>query len=123
VKEWRFALSRKWVGYFAVAVVFAIVCAFLANWQWQRRAENLALLDRLNANYSAEPAALTSILPELSSYSDADHYRPVTITGTYLVDKTCRRRPETSSSSTADGSPPATGRTPPTRSPLRPAGP
>ncbi|ARC56856.1 putative SURF1-like protein [Frondihabitans sp. 762G35] len=88
MKEWRFALSRKWLGYFAVAVVFAIVCAFLAHWQWQRRAENLALLDRLNANYSAQPVALTSILPELSSYSDADEYRPVKVTGTYLVDKT-----------------------------------
>jgi cytochrome oxidase assembly protein ShyY1 len=88
VKEWRFALSKKWLGYLAVAIVFAIVCAFLANWQWARRGENLALQHRLDANYNARPVDVDTILPNLGSYTAADQYRPVKITGTYLTDKT-----------------------------------
>lgn len=88
MREWRFVLSKKWLGYLAVAVVFAVVCVFLSHWQWERRAENLALQDRLNANYNARPVAITSILPELDSYSAADEFKPVRVTGRYLVDKT-----------------------------------
>ncbi|ROQ40974.1 cytochrome oxidase assembly protein ShyY1 [Frondihabitans sp. PhB188] len=86
MKEWRFAFSRKWVGYFAVAVVFAIVCAFLSHWQWERRGENLALQHTLQANYDAEPVPLADVLTNLDSYSSADEFKPVTVTGTYLAD-------------------------------------
>lgn len=88
MREWRFVFSKKWVGYLAVAVVFAVICVFLSHWQWERRAENLALQDRLNDNYNARPVALTSILPDRDSYSAADEFKPVTVTGHYLVDKT-----------------------------------
>lgn len=88
MREWRFALSKKWLGYLAVAVVFAIICVVLSHWQWQRRAENLALQDRLNDNYNARPVDIASILPDLDSYRSADEFTPVKVTGRYLVDKT-----------------------------------
>lgn len=88
MREWRFALSKKWLGYLAVAVVFAVICAFLSHWQWQRRAENLALQELLNDNYNARLVDITSILPELDSYSATDEFTPVKVTGRYLVDKT-----------------------------------
>ncbi|MEY2946460.1 MAG: hypothetical protein RL243_1244, partial [Actinomycetota bacterium] len=28
---------KRWIRWIAVAVVFAIACGFLANWQWNRR--------------------------------------------------------------------------------------
>ena len=88
MNEWRFVLSKKWIGYFVVACAFALVCVILSNWQWDRRAENLALQNRLNANYNAAPVALSSILPKLGSYSASDEFRPVSVTGRYLIDKT-----------------------------------
>ena len=30
---WSFAFSRRWFGYLAFAIVFAIACGFLSNWQ------------------------------------------------------------------------------------------
>ncbi len=86
MKEWRFALSKKWVGYLSVAVVFAIICAGLSHWQWERRGENLALQEKLDANYNARPVDLSSVLPNLDSYSASDEFTPVRVTGTYLAD-------------------------------------
>ena len=88
MREWRFVLSKKWLGYFGVACVFALICVVLSHWQWDRRAENLALQDRLDTNYNAKPVELSSILPHLDSYSTADEFRPVSVTGHYLVDHT-----------------------------------
>lgn len=88
MRQWRFVLSKKWIGYFVVAVVFAVICAVLSHWQWERRSENLALQNRLDDNYNARPVEITSILPNLDSYSAADEFRPVTVTGRYLADKT-----------------------------------
>jgi cytochrome oxidase assembly protein ShyY1 len=88
VKEWRFVFSKKWLGYLGVAVVFAIICVFLSHWQWDRRSENLALQDLLDSNYNAEPVEITSVLPHLDSYSADDEFKPVSVTGHYLTDKT-----------------------------------
>ncbi|GAA4683421.1 SURF1 family cytochrome oxidase biogenesis protein [Frondihabitans cladoniiphilus] len=87
MREWRFVLSKKWLGYLGVAVAFALICVILSHWQWDRRTENLTELNRLNANYNAKPVEVTSILPSLTSYTANDEYRPVKVTGTYLADK------------------------------------
>ena len=49
----RFALSRRWLGYLAVAVVFAIICVFLAHWQWSRHDEIGSLIKEYNKMISA----------------------------------------------------------------------
>ena len=36
---WGFALSRRWLGYLALVVVFAIACTLLSLWQIARRDE------------------------------------------------------------------------------------
>jgi cytochrome oxidase assembly protein ShyY1 len=88
VREWRFVLSKKWLGYLGVAVVFAILCVLLSHWQWDRRAENLALQSKLDSNYNARPVTLDSVLPTLHSYDSADEFTPVKVTGHYLTGKT-----------------------------------
>jgi cytochrome oxidase assembly protein ShyY1 len=88
VKEWRFAFSRRWIGYFGVALVFALICVVLSHWQWERKAENLALLDKLNANYNSKPVDLHTILPSRSSYSSNDEFKQVKVTGRYLTKET-----------------------------------
>ncbi|WP_423924083.1 SURF1 family protein [Frigoribacterium sp. 2-23] len=95
MEGWRFALSKKWLGYLGVAVVFAIVCAFLAHWQWTRHEEKMAVVAQLEQRYDATPIPLDDALPTLASYDSALEWQPVTMTGRYLADETMlvRNRP------------------------------
>jgi cytochrome oxidase assembly protein ShyY1 len=77
----------RWTSYIAVAIVFAIACGFLSNWQFTRnagRAEQLALVAR---NYDAEPLALDAIIAPGDALGAADEWRPVVLEGEYLVDE------------------------------------
>ena len=97
---WRFAFNRRWFGYLMVAIVFAIACVLLSKWQFARRDEAVAEVDRITANYDATPVPLGSVLPSLSAFDETDKWLPVTATGSYLVDEQLlvRNRPH-------DGSP------------------
>ena len=86
MNNWRFALTWHWARYFALAVVFALVCVGLCLWQLDRRDTALAELERIDNNYSADPVALDEVLPELDSFELSQKWTPVTMTGTYLSD-------------------------------------
>jgi len=86
VNNWRFALTWHWARYFALAVVFALVCVGLCLWQLDRRDTALAELERIDNNYSADPVALDEVLPEPDSFELSQKWTPVTMTGTYLSD-------------------------------------
>lgn len=81
---WRFLLSRRWAGYLALTVLFAVVCVFLGNWQLARRAEAQAEIQRVDTNWSAEPVPLTEALPSLDSFDESQKWLPVVMEGTYL---------------------------------------
>ncbi len=49
---------RRWGGYLAVVIVFAVACGLLSWWQWSRRAEAVAEIDRVTVNYDAQPVAI-----------------------------------------------------------------
>lgn len=87
MKNWRFAFSRRWFGYLAMAIVFALACVALSNWQFARKAETKAANDLINTNYARTPVAIDDILPKLDSWSDGVTWTPVTVTGTYNVDE------------------------------------
>jgi cytochrome oxidase assembly protein ShyY1 len=84
--NWHFAFTRRWFGYLAMAIVFAIACVLLSNWQFDRKAETKAENDLVAENYSRTPQPIADVLPALDSYSDTNKWVPVTATGTYLVD-------------------------------------
>ena len=86
MKEWRFAISRRWFGYLALAIAFAIACACLAAWQIGRRNEALAEINRVETNWDSTPRVLDAVLPQLDSWADDDKWTPVTMSGHYLVD-------------------------------------
>ena len=92
---WGFAFSRKWAGYLALVIVFAIVCVCLAFWQIARRDEALQEIDRVETNWSAAPVPVADALPTLTSFDVEQKYVPVTMTGTYLADdeRLVRNRP------------------------------
>ncbi len=84
--RWQFALTPRWFGYLALAVVFAIVCSMLGAWQFQRRADARAEIDVVEANYDRGPVALGSVLNTLESYDESQKWTPVVLEGHYLIE-------------------------------------
>jgi cytochrome oxidase assembly protein ShyY1 len=95
VTGWRFAFTRRWAGYLALTVVFAIVCVSLGFWQLARRAEARAEIDRVETNWGSDPVPIGEVLPDLESFDADDKWMPVELTGHYLVDEQllARNRP------------------------------
>lgn len=85
--RWRFAFSRRWLGYLALVVVFAVACVFLSLWQLARRDEARAEITRVEENWDAAPVEVSRLLPQLDSFDADDKYRPVTLTGVYDTDE------------------------------------
>lgn len=81
---WSFLYSRRWIGYFALFVIFAIACVYLGNWQFDRRGQARAEIARIDNNYDATPTPLAETLPELDSFDvDAHKWLTVTLEGSY----------------------------------------
>lgn len=83
---WGFVRSWRWAGYLALVIAFAIACSSLAMWQLNRRAEALAAIAKVEANYDSAPVAIGSLLPALDSFSDDEEWRQVRLDGRYLAD-------------------------------------
>lgn len=84
---WKVAASRRWLGYLAVTVVFAIVCSLLGVWQWNRREEAVAAIERIENNYDAAPVTLDEALPNRDELDADVEWQPVAVSGEYLVDE------------------------------------
>ena len=77
----------RWGIYLLVAVGFAIACAFLSQWQFDRnesRAEQIALVER---NYDADPVPVSDLLGTAGVLHGADEWHPVLLRGEYLADE------------------------------------
>jgi cytochrome oxidase assembly protein ShyY1 len=81
---WRFLTSRRWAGYLALTVVFALVCVLLGFWQLARRDDALAENNRVAANYDADPRPVHEVLPDLDSFDAEDKWATVSLRGEYL---------------------------------------
>jgi cytochrome oxidase assembly protein ShyY1 len=86
---------RQWSKWFAVVLVFAIACGFLANWQFDRRAEKVERINLVLENFDADSVAIDELLPELDTWSSQLEWRAVELTGSYLTEKALlvRNRP------------------------------
>ena len=86
MNRWSFALSRRWFGYLALALVFAAVCVALSQWQVARLHETRSANELVNRNYHSTPVAVMSVLPTLTSYSPKQRWMQVELTGSYIAD-------------------------------------
>ncbi|AWB89220.1 SURF1 family cytochrome oxidase biogenesis protein [Salinibacterium hongtaonis] len=84
---WRFVISWRWAGYFALVVVFAIASCGFGNWQFDRRAQAQTEIQRIQTNYEADPVPVAEVLPQLDAWSDDLKWTPVLLKGTYLKDE------------------------------------
>lgn len=92
---WKFLYSPRWLGYYAMLVIFAVACVLLSNWQFDRREEARQEIQRIENNYDAEPVPLQEAVPDLT-YFDEDTFKwqPVTVHGRYVGDPVLiRNRP------------------------------
>jgi cytochrome oxidase assembly protein ShyY1 len=77
----------RWTAYIGVAIVFAIACAFLSNWQLGKNASRSEQLALIAANYDAAPVPLNELLAPGQTLPEHAKWRPVQLTGTYLSDQ------------------------------------
>lgn len=83
----RLLREPRWLGYIALAVVFAVACSLLGIWQWNRRAEALSAIERLETNYDLPPAPVEEVLPEPGAFDLEQQWTPVLLEGEYLLDE------------------------------------
>lgn len=96
----RFLWSRRWIQYFALALIASIVCLLLANWQDSRRAQRDAEIERIDAHYGAPAVPLEEVLPTPDAeFSDDQEWTHVTATGEYRPEDAvaARNRPKAGS--------------------------
>lgn len=84
---WRFAFSRRWLGYLALVVAFAIACVMLSQWQLDRRGEKVEENHRIEANWDRPATPVGEALPELASYAPEQEWTPVLLEGRYLAEE------------------------------------
>lgn len=89
------AAALRWTGYVALAIVFAIACVYLSQWQFARNEERGAQLALVAQNYDEEPVPITELLDDDGAMAPGDEWRPVVMTGRYLQDEQvlARNRP------------------------------
>jgi cytochrome oxidase assembly protein ShyY1 len=95
MKTYRFLFSSKWAGYFVLALVFAIACVALGNWQMNRRNEVVANIAKITANYSATPVDYAAVAADFDQLNPAKEWTQVTLKGSYLTadQRVVRNRP------------------------------
>jgi len=95
MKTYRFLFSSKWAGYFVLALVFAIACVALGNWQMNRRNEVVANIAKITANYSATPVDYAAVATDFDQLNPAKEWTQVTLKGSYLTadQRVVRNRP------------------------------
>ncbi|MFK0072037.1 SURF1 family cytochrome oxidase biogenesis protein [Arthrobacter woluwensis] len=81
---YRFLFSRRWMGYFVLAIVFAIACVLLGRWQMDRRAETQANINKIVTNYNSAPVAFSAAKPLFEHMDTAREWSQVKLHGTYL---------------------------------------
>lgn len=77
--------AGRWAIYIGLAVVFAIACAFLSNWQFSRNEDRSAQLELVEQNYDAPAVPLSDVIPPGGELAADDEWRPVELVGSYLA--------------------------------------
>lgn len=78
---------RRWLPWITFTLIFAIACGALSTWQFHRRDEKLAVLERVNANYDAPVAPLSQLVQFPNQWDPNLEWRTVSLIGKYLPTK------------------------------------
>jgi cytochrome oxidase assembly protein ShyY1 len=83
----RLLFTRRWLGYLALTVVFAVVSSMFGMWQWDRRGQAVAAMEKVESHYDREPVPLENLLIPQAFLDAEDEWIPVTVEGRYLEEE------------------------------------
>ncbi len=88
VKDVVVHLARpRWLGYLALALIFAVVAVLLGNWQYSRHQAKVERRDTIETNYGADPVSLGSVLSNRNDrLASGEDWTRVEVTGTYRIE-------------------------------------
>lgn len=95
MKTYKFLFSSRWLGYFALALVFALACVALGNWQMNRRNAVVENITKIQQNYSGTVVDYADVATNFDTLDPAMEWTQVRLTGTYQTDdqRIVRNRP------------------------------
>ncbi|MFG6492072.1 SURF1 family protein [Microbacterium sp. P03] len=79
--------AMRWTLYIAIAIVFAIACAFLSQWQFSRNSWRSEQLTLIAQNYDADPVAVSDVLTDDGALVPGTEWQPVLLRGQYLSEQ------------------------------------
>lgn len=77
----------RWGGYLVVAILFAIACAYLANWQFSRNEQKATEIGLVQRNYDAKPSPLSDVVDAEGRLDPQQEWHPVLLRGEYLTEQ------------------------------------
>lgn len=77
----------RWGAYLLVAIGFAVACAYLSHWQFDRNEQRTGEIDLVERNYDATPVPLSDLIGDDGALDPDDGWRPVQLVGEYLADE------------------------------------
>lgn len=80
----RILLTRRWLGYLVLALVFAVACVLLGVWQFARLEEARVQIARIELNYDATPVSIDEVLSVSGDFDPENTWLSVRATGTYV---------------------------------------
>lgn len=84
MSRYSFLFTARWLKYIAMAIIVVIACVFLALWQKDRREQREQEIATITANYSADPVAVDSVLPDTdSTLATTEEWTQVRLSGEY----------------------------------------
>jgi cytochrome oxidase assembly protein ShyY1 len=82
---WRMLRRPRWLGYLALAVVFAVVSAGLGAWQWSRHEDRVERRDLVRSHYDAPAVPVGQVLAGTDDLQPQLDWTRVEATGSYLT--------------------------------------
>ena len=76
---------RCWLTWLLLAGIFATVCVFLSQWQFNRRTEALVKIDRVVQNFDQPALPIEQLVPR-DKFDSENEWRQVTLSGHFLIE-------------------------------------
>lgn len=95
MKTYKFLFSSRWIGYFAMALVFALACVALGNWQMNRRNAVVENISKIQQNYAGTVVEYKDASGNFDALDPAMEWTRVRMNGTYQTadERVVRNRP------------------------------
>ncbi|MDO5634805.1 MAG: SURF1 family protein [Micrococcus sp.] len=93
--DFRFLTTGSWIFGLIFCMLFAVLCHYLSQWQWDRRDQVVERITLVEGNYDNDPLEFAQDASPLTQYTPEDEWTPMRLHGEYLEDQTLvvRNRP------------------------------